>query len=212
MSQGYPKNDSRPSRRANRAGTRGFRAPEVLFKCQCQTTSLPPPPRFPHHPTNFETEIDIWSAGVILLTILSKRFPFFNSSDDVDAIIEIATIFGKAKMRACAMIHGCIFETTIPTIGEKGFTLEKIVLWATNRSAGGGSSSADQDLLPEGERLACQFLARCFELDPMKRISAAEALRHPFLNYEEPDEEGKDEEGNCGDSDVNDEGDPEVDI
>lgn len=87
-----------------------------------------------------------------------------------------------------------MFETTIPTIGEKGFTLEKIVLWATGRSAGGGSSSADQDLLPEGERLACHFLARCFELDPAKRISATEALRHEFLNYEELEEDEDEDE------------------
>lgn len=40
-SVGYLKHDSRPSRRANRAGTRGFRAPEVLFKCTHQTTSKP---------------------------------------------------------------------------------------------------------------------------------------------------------------------------
>ncbi|KAI5790369.1 kinase-like domain-containing protein [Pyronema domesticum] len=162
LSAGYPKSDSRPSRRANRAGTRGFRAPEVLFKCTSQTTSL-----------------DIWSAGVILLTILSKRFPFFNSSDDVDAIIEIATIFGKAKMRACAALHGCVFETTIPTIGEKGFTLEKIVLWATNRTATEGEQ------LPEWEKTAVGFLERCFELDPEKRITAKEALGHAFLKWEE---------------------------
>ncbi len=34
---GYLNNDMRPVVRANRAGTRGFRAPEVLFKCQDQT-------------------------------------------------------------------------------------------------------------------------------------------------------------------------------
>ena len=44
-------------------------------------------------------EIDIGSAGGILLTILSCRFPFFNSSDDDDAMIEIATIFGKQRMK-----------------------------------------------------------------------------------------------------------------
>ncbi|KAL7276464.1 Cell division control protein 7 [Rhizina undulata] len=159
-SQGYPKNDSRPSRRANRAGTRGFRAPEVLLKCTSQTT-----------------KIDIWSAGVILLTILSKRFPFFNSSDDVDAMIEIATIFGKQKMRACSALHGCIFETNIPTIGEKGFTLEKIVLWATNRLSGG----KEEEKLPPNEALAVKFMGRCFELDPVKRLSAEEALMHDFL-------------------------------
>jgi len=110
-----------------------------------------------------------------LLTILSKRFPFFNSSDDVDAIIEIATIFGKARMRQCAALHGCQFETTIPTIGEKGFTLEKIILWATSRTHNGGKG--DEKLPPE-ESICCRFLERCFELDPAKRISAEEATQH----------------------------------
>jgi len=40
---GYLKHDQRPAKRANRAGTRGFRAPEVLFKCQSQTPSTLPP-------------------------------------------------------------------------------------------------------------------------------------------------------------------------
>lgn len=35
---GYSTDEKRPMVRANRAGTRGFRAPEVLLKCQDQTT------------------------------------------------------------------------------------------------------------------------------------------------------------------------------
>jgi cell division control protein 7 len=34
---GYPDRDPRPPSKANRAGTRGFRAPEVLLKCGLQT-------------------------------------------------------------------------------------------------------------------------------------------------------------------------------
>ena len=34
---GFPERDQRPPSKANRAGTRGFRAPEVLFKCSLQT-------------------------------------------------------------------------------------------------------------------------------------------------------------------------------
>jgi cell division control protein 7 len=166
---GYPRNDSRPSRRANRAGTRGFRAPEVLFKCTEQTT-----------------KIDIWSAGVMLLTILSKRFPFFNSADDVEAMIEIATIFGTRRMKACAYLHGTYFETSIPTICDAGFSLEKIILWSTCRN-GGGDEGAEIPLTAE-EKLAISFLDRCFELDPNKRISAAEALEHPFLKEYSDDE------------------------
>jgi len=50
-------------------------------------------------------EIDIWSCGVILLSFLSKRFPFFNSADDIDAMIELTTIFGRAQMAGCAKLH-----------------------------------------------------------------------------------------------------------
>jgi cell division control protein 7 len=155
---GYPVQDTRPSRRANRAGTRGFRAPEVLFKCTKQTT-----------------KIDVWSAGVILLTILSRRFPFFNSADDVEAMIEIATIFGVKRMRAAGQLHGCMFDTNIPTIGANGFSLERIIMWSTCRVD-------TKEVLTPAEELALKFLYQCLELDPQDRIGADEALAHPFLN------------------------------
>ena len=152
-STGYPKNDSRPSRRANRAGTRGFRAPEVLFKCTSQTT-----------------KIDIWSAGVILLTLLGRRFPFFNSTDDVDAMIEIASIFGIRRMKAAASMHGQVFETNIPTVGDKGYGWEKLVVWSSCVQA-----------LTESEKQATRLLSGLLELDPQKRLSAKEALQHEFF-------------------------------
>ncbi|EAQ92102.1 hypothetical protein CHGG_00337 [Chaetomium globosum CBS 148.51] len=169
--EGYAREDTRPSRRANRAGTRGFRAPEVLFKCTEQTT-----------------KIDIWSAGVILLTILSRRFPFFNSADDVEAMIEIATIFGNKRMQGAALLHGCMMETTIPTIGRSGYSLEGIILWSTGRS--------DKVKISEDEKLAIKFLSRCMELDPTRRISAADALQHDFLRMglDESAEEASDED------------------
>ncbi|CAL5866613.1 uncharacterized protein PFLUO_LOCUS822 [Penicillium psychrofluorescens] len=153
LSAGHPKADSRPSRRANRAGTRGFRAPEVLFKCTSQTT-----------------KIDLWSVGVILLTLLGRRFPFFNSADDIDAMIEMSSIFGTRRMKTAAALHGQIFETNIPTIGEKGYSWEKLVKW----------SSCVEDLT-ESEQQATRLLSGLMELDPSKRLSAAEALQHEFF-------------------------------
>jgi cell division control protein 7 len=166
--QGYPKTDTRPSRRANRAGTRGFRAPEVLFKCTEQTT-----------------KIDIWSAGVILLTILSKRFPFYNSADDGEAMIEISTINGVKRMKQAGLLHGCMFETNIPTVGSAGFSLEKIILWSTCRTDGGKDGQPGRPLDAE-EKLAVAFLERCMDLDPSRRISAKEALEHEFLQLPKP--------------------------
>lgn len=154
----YPKEDQRSSRRANRAGTRGFRAPEVLLKCTAQTCL-----------------IDVWSCGIILLTFLSKRFPFFHSADDIDAFIELCTIFGKKKMRDTAMLHGQVLQTNIPTISENGHSWEKILLWCTSRN-----KRDDGGLTPE-EHDAVSFMQCCLQLDPRKRITADQALQHPWL-------------------------------
>ncbi|KAF9143129.1 hypothetical protein BGX30_001249 [Mortierella sp. GBA39] len=82
---GFDKKDPRPVIRVNRAGTRGFRAPEILFRYVQQTVAL-----------------DIWSVGVILLCFLSGRFPFFHSDDDLEALLEIAVVFGQREMAAVA--------------------------------------------------------------------------------------------------------------
>ncbi|OJJ84103.1 serine/threonine protein kinase CDC7 [Aspergillus glaucus CBS 516.65] len=183
LSVGYPKNDSRPSRRANRAGTRGFRAPEVLFKCTCQTT-----------------KIDMWSTGVILLTLLGRRFPFFNSADDIDAMIEMASIFGTRRMKAAAALHGQIFETNIPTIGEKGYSWEKLVKWA---------SCVEE--LTESEKQATRLLAGLMELDPHKRLSAKEALQHEFFTDPRDHDVAWGGHPDSGDSGEEDEGEVEQD-
>ncbi|KAK8206217.1 kinase-like domain-containing protein [Phyllosticta capitalensis] len=159
----FPKNDTRPSRRANRAGTRGFRAPEVLLKCTAQTTS-----------------IDMWSAGVILLTLLSRRFPFFHSADDIDALLELTAIFGRNRMRETAMLHGQIFETNIPTYNDQGYSFEKIIMWSNGR---GKKNAAGERIagLSNEEKEAVDFLRLLLECDPRKRITASEALEHPWI-------------------------------
>jgi cell division control protein 7 len=167
----YPKNDSRGSRRANRAGTRGFRAPEVLLKCTQQNTS-----------------IDMWSAGVILLTLLTRRFPFFHSADDIDALLEITTIFGRKKMKETSLLHGQVFETNIPSYSDGGHSLEKIILWCTGRTSDKDTGVKPQ--LDEEEKEAVAFLYRLLECDPAKRITAEEALRHPFITKAFEDSEG----------------------
>jgi len=153
----YPRSDARPTKRANRAGTRGFRAPEIIFKCAEQST-----------------KIDVWSAGVILLSILTKRFPFFNSLDDTEALIETATIFGRAKMRQAALLHGSTFETNIPTIGEKGHTFPRLIEWANQME--------QNSFVPNSfERLAIDLLQNIMEVDANQRVDAATALKHPLL-------------------------------
>jgi cell division control protein 7 len=68
-----PKLECNRHARAHRGGSRGFRAPEVLLQVVHQTTA-----------------IDIWSAGIILLSMLCCRFPVLSPADDSIALLEIS--------------------------------------------------------------------------------------------------------------------------
>ncbi|KIK64647.1 hypothetical protein GYMLUDRAFT_39661 [Collybiopsis luxurians FD-317 M1] len=107
---GYPEKDTRPHSKANRAGTRGFRAPEVLLKCGDQTGA-----------------VDVWSAGMILLFFLTKKFPLFQSNDDVEALMEIAAIIGSRDMAQAACLHSRTFSTNVPSITPDGVTWPEFV-------------------------------------------------------------------------------------
>ena len=96
----------RKEKKAPRSGTPGYRAPEVLLK-YCHQTSA----------------IDVWSCGVILLSLLSKKYPFFTANDDSAALAEIVGIFGVSKSTHAAneigislTISECIEEVDIKTL------------------------------------------------------------------------------------------------
>lgn len=195
----YPKQDQRPPRRANRAGTRGFRAPEVLFKC-----------------TNQSTKIDIWSAGIIGFSLISRRFPLFNSPDDTDALFELAIMFGIDKLQKCAELHGCGLEIslvrnanktysnlihvlseflnfesmldaipkdsviydTLAILSRKGDSFEKPEL---------NSDESEESFMKHMENYndhkhLLQLLYGCFHMDPSKRLSSKGILKLPFFN------------------------------
>nr|XP_056700906.1 cell division cycle 7-related protein kinase [Euleptes europaea] len=80
---------SRRQQVAPRAGTPGFRAPEVLTKCPTQTTA-----------------IDMWAAGIVFLSLLSGRYPFYKASDDLTALAQIMTIRGSKETIQAAKTFG----------------------------------------------------------------------------------------------------------
>ncbi|MCJ1450670.1 hypothetical protein MMC28_001003 [Mycoblastus sanguinarius] len=102
-----------------------------------------------------------------------------STSDDVEAMIEIATIFGKKRMTSCATLHGADFECTLPTIGEKGFPLAHIIQWSTSATRPDDSEDLEPNILE-----TVKFLEQLLELDPRRRISARAALASDFLAEE----------------------------
>ncbi|KAJ2399765.1 Cell division control protein 7 [Coemansia sp. RSA 2559] len=149
---GVPRRDTRPGLRANRAGTRGFRAPEVLLKVPQQAVA-----------------IDIWSVGVILLCFLTRRFPFFQSIDDTEALLEISVLFGRLEMERVSAELSRTFLTNIPTVKDRGIRFESL--------AKAYNTEGYPYIPPE----AFDLLRRMLTLNPEKRITASEALEHPFI-------------------------------
>lgn len=72
-----------------RAGTPGFRSPEVLLKYPQQSPA-----------------VDMWSAGVIFLCILSGRYPFFRAYDDLTSLAQIMTLCGTGAAAKAAFKLG----------------------------------------------------------------------------------------------------------
>ena len=142
--------------------------------------------------------LDIWSVGGILLSFLTCRFPFFASSDDVEALMEIATIFGKKKMDAVAALHNRTFVTNVPAVtdpehtslhqlvlslNKKIFDAHKPAAWTHN-----GDQRDEYGWYDSSQPLyqAIDLLRKCLALDCTKRISAAKALEHEFFKMEVP--------------------------
>ncbi|KAL0966696.1 hypothetical protein UPYG_G00298560 [Umbra pygmaea] len=172
---------SRKQQVAPRAGTPGFRAPEVLTKCPNQGTA-----------------IDIWSAGVILLSLLSGRYPFFKASDDLIALTQIMTIRGsKETIQAAKTFDKSVvcsrelprqdLKTLCETLrGRRPSPDDE----ATPLRDTPGEPSRHEPVEPEDQDVrgwdqvpeeAYDLLDRLLDLNPATRISAATALQHPLF-------------------------------
>ncbi|KAI0248816.1 kinase-like domain-containing protein [Lactifluus subvellereus] len=162
---GYLEKDTRPHSKANRAGTRGFRAPEVLLKCNEQTGA-----------------IDMWSAGMILLFFLAGKFPLFQSNDDIEALLEIACIIGRRRMEKAATLHSRTFTTNIPSITPEGKPWREFVE-TLNPKLRERPKNHEADV---GQAL--DLLERLLHPESIKRITPRQALYHPFLHESEGDD------------------------
>ncbi len=54
----------------------------------------------------FPAAVDIWSAGVIFLSILSGRYPFFKAPDDMTALAQIISVAGVEVVQDAAKAIG----------------------------------------------------------------------------------------------------------
>ncbi|CAL2259118.1 unnamed protein product [Prunus armeniaca] len=137
------------------AGTKGFRAPEVLL-------------RSPHQ----GPKVDIWSAGVTLLYLIIGRTPFFG--DPEQNIKDIAKLRGSEELWEVAKLHDRESSFPVDLYSTESLPSIKLQDWCRR-------STKRPDFFKEIPRPLFDLVDNCLTVNPRVRISAEEALRHEFF-------------------------------
>lgn len=97
---------------------------------------------------------------------MSGRYPFFHSPDDLTSLGELGAVFGTEEISKIAKMYGKIveFPTKFPALDLKHLCTQL--------------HSRDISHIPDS---AFDLLRCCLNVNPNYRISAEEALKHPFF-------------------------------
>ncbi|XP_050384909.1 uncharacterized protein LOC126801563 isoform X2 [Argentina anserina] len=149
------KGDGKQKREGPCAGTKGFRAPEVLFR------SLHQGPR-----------VDVWSAGVTLLYLMIGRTPF--TGDPEQNIKDIAKLKGSEDLWEVAKLHDRESSFPVELFDVKSLPSLKLQSWCKAHTR----RPEFCNLIPGS---LFNLLDKCLTVNPRLRITAEEALSHEFF-------------------------------
>jgi casein kinase II subunit alpha len=141
-----------PKERYNiHVASRNFKPIELLVDYQC-----------------YDYSIDIWSFGVTMASILFKKMPLFAGRDDIDMISKIAEILGKDALLAYLNKYGIPAGPIMKNVIGRG----KPKPW---------TSFVNDETRAFATPEALDLIDACIRYDHMERITAAEALEHPYF-------------------------------
>lgn len=139
----------------NKIGTRNFKAPEQLLLLK-----------------GFDYGIDIWAAGLIFAEMFFQKFPFWKPDEDIIILENIYKLVGHAKFTAFLKEMNIDTKYDFMNPHVKPANLESFFNRKENDEVMSNKNVKAQ---------AFDLLKKMLEINPTKRITAAEAIRHPFF-------------------------------
>ncbi|XP_062200791.1 uncharacterized protein LOC133903425 [Phragmites australis] len=137
-------------------GTKGFRAPEVLFRSFHQGC-----------------KVDVWSAGVTLLYLIIGRTPF--GGDPEQNIKEIAKLRGSEELWEVAKLHNC--ESSYPSD-----LLDIKLLHSVDLREWCAANTRRPEFLKMIPDSLFDLVDKCLAVNPRCRLTSEDALMHEFFS------------------------------
>eukprot|EP01055_Gregarina_sp_Pseudo9_P004713 Gregarina_sp_Pseudo_9__4712@NODE_490_length_2718_cov_20_892870_g462_i0_p1_GENE_NODE_490_length_2718_cov_20_892870_g462_i0NODE_490_length_2718_cov_20_892870_g462_i0_p1_ORF_typecomplete_len434_score92_69Pkinase/PF00069_25/2_6e66Pkinase_Tyr/PF07714_17/7_9e41Haspin_kinase/PF12330_8/0_00056Haspin_kinase/PF12330_8/13Pkinase_fungal/PF17667_1/7e06Kinaselike/PF14531_6/2_1Kinaselike/PF14531_6/0_0062Kdo/PF06293_14/0_00029APH/PF01636_23/8_8e03APH/PF01636_23/1_2APH/PF01636_23/18FTA2/PF13095_6/43FTA2/PF13095_ len=129
-----------------------YRAPELLLGTQ-----------------NYDKSIDMWSVGCILVEMLTGK-PLFQGDSEVDTLFKIFQLMGTPSSELWAEARSLpYFQHCFPKWDRNRMTSLSQLLFENSASA-------------QRDPRVLDLVERCLRYRPSERITAAEALNHPWLS------------------------------
>jgi dual specificity tyrosine-phosphorylation-regulated kinase 2/3/4 len=136
--------------------SRFYRAPEVLFGL------------------HYATPMDIWSAALVIAELLIGR-PLFPGEDEQEQAAMIAELLGEPDIE---VIRGS--KRWKDFFGSDGRMTELMVTY----SRVPGSMNL-KEVIQTNDVYLVDFLLKCLTWDPEKRMTAQQAMQHPWIRMKE---------------------------
>ena len=141
--------------------SRYFKGPELLVDLQ-----------------DYDYSLDLWSLGCTFAGMIFRKEPFFYGHDNYDQLVKIAKVLGTDELYAYLDKYGLALDSHLEALVGK----HRRKPWSKF------ITSENQHLVsPE----AIDFLDKLLRYDHAERISAKEAMSHPYFYPVREEAEGK---------------------
>ncbi|KAM0904617.1 hypothetical protein ACQ4PT_017882 [Festuca glaucescens] len=136
-------------------GTKGFRAPEVLLRSSHQGC-----------------KVDVWSAGVTLLYLITGKTPF--GGDPEQNMKDIVKLRGSEELWEVAKLHNCESSYPLELFEAKFLRSVDLRTWCF-------ANARRPEFLKQLPNSLFDLVDKCLAVNPRCRITSEDALFHEFF-------------------------------
>ncbi|GAM18498.1 hypothetical protein SAMD00019534_016730, partial [Acytostelium subglobosum LB1] len=126
------------------------------------------PPELLVNMYDYDYSLDMWSLGCLFAGLILNRDPFFNGENNDDQLVKIVKVLGSEDLYKYLDKYGL----------ELGPHLKDMIKTSTRKPLERYIPYENDDI---GHPLAIDFLGKLLRYDPQERMTAREAMEHPYF-------------------------------